>query len=269
MKFDLQKFEDKVLELKQIQINNLIISGLWPDQHKGHGYIIQDTPTYKYLEHNLITDSAMMIREFTRAAVIQAYTFIDKPCVLIRGESGTGKETFARSFAQPGLPFVGINCTALPEYLLESELFGHVQGAFTGAIRDKDGLIKIADNGVLFLDEIGDMPESLQPKLLRVIQDRKFRPVGSNMEYPVKCRIVCATHRNETHFRKDLYTRVSQYVINILPLKYRKDDAFLYLQKRYPDIEFVPADVYAVIDNGNYRDLDNFAREWQLAKWML
>lgn len=154
--------------------------------------------------------------------------------VLITGESGTGKEMVARAIHESGpragKPFVGINVTAIPETLLESELFGHAKGSFTGAIQRKRGLFEEADGGTLFLDEIGDMNISLQSKLLRVLQERKVRAVGENQARDVDVRIVAATHKDlkaaikEGRFREDLYYRLSVIPIVIPPLRERRDD---------------------------------------------
>ena len=154
--------------------------------------------------------------------------------VLVSGESGTGKEMVARAIHGLGPrashAFVAINCTAIPETLLESELFGHAKGSFTGAVTRKRGLIEEANGGTLFLDEIGDMSPSLQAKLLRVIQERKIRPVGDNNFYDVDVRVIAATHKDlkagirEGQFREDLYYRLSVIPIIIPPLRERVVD---------------------------------------------
>jgi two-component system response regulator HydG len=154
--------------------------------------------------------------------------------VLIQGESGTGKELVARAIHSQGTradgPFVAINCTAIPETLLESELFGHAKGSFTGATGRKRGLIEEASGGTLFLDEIGDMSPGLQAKLLRVLQERKIRPVGDNASYDVDVRIISATHKDlkagirEGTFREDLYYRLSVIPIVLPALRDRPED---------------------------------------------
>ena len=154
--------------------------------------------------------------------------------VLIRGETGTGKELVARSihYASPRAqkPLVKLNCAALPETLLESELFGHEKGAFTGADRRKPGRFELADGGTLFLDEIGDVSQAMQTKLLRVLQEREFERVGGTETVKIDVRVIAATHRNleemvhKGEFREDLYFRLNVFPIEIPPLRRRKDD---------------------------------------------
>jgi two-component system response regulator HydG len=154
--------------------------------------------------------------------------------VLVTGESGTGKELIAQSIhrASPrrDKPLVAINCAAMPEALLESELFGHARGAFTDARTQRDGLFIEANNGTIFLDEIGDLPLELQPKLLRALQERRIRRVGSNTEVPFNARLVTATHRNleeevrARRFREDLFYRINVITIDVPALRDRGND---------------------------------------------
>lgn len=154
--------------------------------------------------------------------------------IFINGETGTGKEVLAKAVhnASPraAAPFIGVNCGAIPEQLLESELFGHEKGAFTGANTKHDGLFMAADGGTLFLDEVGDMPLGLQVKLLRVLQDFEIRPVGSTRSVPVNVRIISATHNNldelvkNGEFREDLYYRLNVVPINMPSLRERRED---------------------------------------------
>ena len=155
--------------------------------------------------------------------------------VLIEGESGTGKELLARSlhFDDPSRKsgrFVALNCAALPEQLLEAELFGHRKGLFTGADRDRDGLIRRADGGTLFLDEVSELPLSLQPKLLRVLQERAVRPLGHSAELPVDIRVISAANRplrsciEAGQFRSDLLYRLAEFELCVPPLRERRDD---------------------------------------------
>jgi two-component system response regulator AtoC len=160
--------------------------------------------------------------------------------VLVTGESGTGKEVVARILHQRGQraehPFLALNCAAMPEHLIESELFGHVRGAFTDARTDKAGLFVQANHGSLFLDEIGDMPLGLQPKLLRVLEERKVRPVGGSKEVSIDLRLIAATHRDledaivQGQFREDLYFRLNVIQIALPPLRARGNDVLLIAQ---------------------------------------
>jgi DNA-binding NtrC family response regulator len=158
--------------------------------------------------------------------------------ILIMGESGVGKEMIARaihgngSSLDPGAkkPFIIINCPAIPEALLESEMFGHQRGAFTGATKDFKGKVLLADGGTLFLDEVGDLPPAIQPKLLRVLEDKSFQPVGSNTTVRVNARVICTTNQDlekrmvEGTFRRDLFYRINALTMRIPPLRERKAD---------------------------------------------
>jgi two-component system response regulator GlrR len=178
----------------------------------------------------IITRSAIMEDLLAQAKLIAE----SESSVLIRGGSGTGKELLAKAMhkASPrrDKPFVAINCAAIPESLLESELFGHSKGSFTGALQNYEGLFRSAEGGTLFLDEIGDMPLPLQVKLLRVLQDRQVRQVGSVRATPVDVRIISATHRNleealkAGHFREDLYYRLNVVALEIPTLAQRRED---------------------------------------------
>ncbi|MHC4598024.1 MAG: sigma-54-dependent transcriptional regulator [Planctomycetota bacterium] len=154
--------------------------------------------------------------------------------VLITGESGTGKELVARAIHDRGdrakAPFVPINCAAIPETLLESELFGHVKGSFTGAVDNKEGLLRTAGEGTIFLDELGEMPLAVQAKLLRAIENREIQPVGSTRRIPIKARIIVATNKNlkeeaeAKRFREDLYFRLAVVELHVPPLRERRED---------------------------------------------
>ena len=181
----------------------------------------------------IISTSAPMESLLSQAKLVAA----SEASVLIQGESGTGKELFAQAIhlASPRhtKPFVAINCAALPEHLLESELFGHSKGAFTGATRDHQGLMLKAEGGTLFLDEIGDMPLAIQAKLLRALQARTVRPVGASNDIAIDVRVICATHKNLTeemqanHFREDLYYRINVVSLEIPALAARREDISL------------------------------------------
>ncbi|ABX20253.1 two-component system response regulator GlrR [Salmonella enterica] len=178
----------------------------------------------------IVTRSPLMLRLLEQAHMVAQ----SDVSVLINGQSGTGKEIFAQAIhnASPrsNKPFVAINCGALPEQLLESELFGHARGAFTGAVSNREGLFQAAEGGTLFLDEIGDMPTPLQVKLLRVLQERKVRPLGSNRDIDIDVRIISATHRDlpkamaRGEFREDLYYRLNVVSLKIPALAERTED---------------------------------------------
>ena len=199
--------------------------------------------------------------------------------VMILGESGTGKELLARALHEQspraGNRFVAINCAAIPENLLESELFGYEKGAFTGATRQTQGKIEVAHGGTLFLDEIGDLPMALQAKLLRFLQERVIERVGGRQEIPVDVRIVCATHQTlkdyiqQGRFREDLYYRLAEIVVDIPPLRARRGDAALLAHafvRRFADeqrrgtLSLLPDAIAAIEAHawpGNVRELEN------------
>ncbi|TQI81764.1 two-component system response regulator GlrR [Serratia fonticola] len=179
---------------------------------------------------DFVTRSPIMLRLLEQAKMVAQ----SDVSVLINGQSGTGKEVLAQAIhsASPRAKkaFIAINCGALPEQLLESELFGHAKGAFTGAVSSREGLFQAAAGGTLFLDEIGDMPLSLQVKLLRVLQERKVRPLGSNRDLDIDVRIISATHRDlpkamaKNEFREDLYYRLNVVNLKIPALNERAED---------------------------------------------
>jgi len=199
--------------------------------------------------------------------------------VLVLGETGTGKELIARAIhnvsPRCGRPFVKLNCSAIPFDLLESELFGHEKGAFTGAVAQKVGRFEMADSGTLFLDEIGDLPLALQPKLLRVLQEQEFERLGSVRTQRINVRLVAATHRDLAHmvtrneFRSDLYYRLNVFPVFIPPLRERRDDipklvrhfVEVFSRRMGKQIEEIPhATMYAFSTHrwpGNVRELQN------------
>ena len=199
--------------------------------------------------------------------------------VVLLGETGTGKELFARALHAHGprraFPLVCVNCAALPPTLIESELFGHQRGAFTGAIAPRQGRFELAHHGTLFLDEIGDLPMDLQPKLLRVLQEGAFERVGSSQTHAVDVRIVAATHKDlgravaEGEFRADLYYRLNVFPIRLPPLRERREDipalVWAIIRKRQRALQrhitAVPADVLEALQRyswpGNIRELEN------------
>ena len=199
--------------------------------------------------------------------------------VLLLGETGTGKELIARAIhshsPREARPLVKLNCAAIPTGLLESELFGHERGSFTGAIAQKIGRLEVAHQGSLFLDEIGDIPLELQPKLLRVLQEREFERLGSTRTQKVDVRIVAATHRDlegmilEKQFRSDLYYRLNVFPINVPPLRERPEDIPLLMhhfvqqaaRRMRKTIDTVPSETMEALTHfrwpGNIRELEN------------
>ena len=199
--------------------------------------------------------------------------------VLIEGETGTGKELIAQAIhnlsSRCGRPFVRLDCAAIPLDLLESELFGHEKGAFTGAIAQKIGRFELADKGTLFLDEVGDIPAPLQPKLLRVLQEQEFERLGSTRTHQVDVRLVAATNRdlaemvNRGQFRSDLYYRLNVFPVMLPPLRARSEDipalvthfAGIFGRRMGRQIEHIPAETMSALNSyqwpGNIRELQN------------
>ena len=251
-------------ELKLVVKQALMVSRLQEEVvflrselNKKHGRIIGNSPAIQEV-HSLVE----------RIADSNA-------TVLITGESGTGKEVAALSIHHQSYrrekPYVPINCAALPELLLESELFGHEKGAFTGAVSRKLGRFELADNGTLFLDEVTEMPLSMQVKLLRVLQERQFERVGGTESINVDVRIIAATNRdpieciNKGTFREDLYYRLNVLPIHIPPLRLRTEDIPLltmhFLQKFNPSQQMISPEALVLLMNyewpGNIRELQN------------
>ena len=199
--------------------------------------------------------------------------------VLILGETGTGKELIARAIhnlsSRRGRPFVKLNCAAIPFDLLESELFGHEKGAFTGAIAQKIGRFEMADSGTLFLDEIGDIPLALQPKLLRVLQEQEFERLGSGRTHRINVRLLAATHRDladmvrQRQFRSDLYYRLNVFPVSLPPLRERREDieklvsyfVEIFSRRMGKPIDYIPRETVNAFTSyswpGNVRELQN------------
>jgi DNA-binding NtrC family response regulator len=213
---------DRIIGVKNLQRENAIL---------------RRKLTRQYHFHDLVSKNPRMgeIFELVREIASQRST------VLVQGESGTGKELLARAIHfsgdRAGRPFVGVSCAALAETLLESELFGHEKGAFTGALAQRKGKFELADGGTLFLDEIGDISAKLQVDLLRVLQERRFYRVGGSTELTVDVRVIAATHHDlaaavrEGHFRDDLYYRLNVINIQLPPLRERREDVPLLAQE--------------------------------------
>ena len=223
-----------------------------------------------------IVGTSAALREALKKVEVVAPT---ESTVLILGETGTGKELIARAIhtisTRSGRPFVKLNCAAIPSGLLESELFGHEKGAFTGAVAQRIGRFELAHGGTLFLDEVGDIPLELQPKLLRVLQEHEFERLGSTRTQRVDVRMVAATNRNleqmvgDKQFREDLYFRLNVFPIRIPPLRERAGDIPLlvrhyvntYAQRMNKQIETIPEEAMAALCGfswpGNIRELQN------------
>lgn len=230
------EIENKRRQILTMSINPLIGD---KDEFLGAVMVVKDETYLVELENNFKERQRFHNIIGKSEKIQKIYSMIEKLAnfpvtVLITGETGTGKELVAEALHYKGVrkdkPFVKINCSALPENILESELFGHVKGAFTGAIKDKKGLFHIADGGTIFLDEIGDISPSLQLRLLRVLQEGEFLRVGDAMPVKVDVRVIAATNQNiqekikEKEFREDLYYRLNVVELNLPPLRDRQED---------------------------------------------
>ncbi len=236
-------------------------------------YISEDSEEYQ-LENSLVGKTNSMRQIYKYIGQLS----LNKVTVLIEGESGTGKELVSKIIHYSGNkdnPFVAVNCTALSETILESELFGHVKGSFTGAIRDKKGKFELAGEGTIFLDEISEISPNIQVKLLRVLQEKEFEKVGGESTIPMKARIIAATNKDlaklvqEGTFREDLYYRLKVFTIEIPPLRERREDIPLivihFLKKinreLHKNVRKVPYEVMEMLQNhiweGNVRELEN------------
>jgi two-component system response regulator AtoC len=227
-----------------------------------------------YAMGDLVGTSPAMQRLFKDVGRVAA----SRTSVLIQGESGTGKELLARvihSYSAPGRPFIAVNCSAIVETLLESELFGHEKGAFTGAVTAKLGKFELAEDGTVFLDEIGELSGNLQAKLLRVLQEKEVERVGGNRTIPVRARILAATNRDleaevrAGRFREDLFQRLRVVTLSIPPLRERREDVPLLVehlllkinQRLHKNLRRVPVELVAELArrpwHGNVRELEN------------
>ena len=243
----------------------------------------QSSDSLVYLEEKIRAEFVKIVGESPALKTALNMVSVVAPTdssVLILGETGTGKELVARAIhnlsSRRERAFVKLNCAAIPLGLLESELFGHEKGAFTGAIAQKTGRFELADKGTLFLDEVGDIPLELQPKLLRVLQEQEFEKLGSNRTHKVDVRLIAATHRDlramvkQGTFREDLYYRLKVFPIQVPALRQRTADiprlvwhfTALYAQRMHKRIHDIPLDTMDAIVRypwpGNIRELQNF-----------
>lgn len=268
--------EDKLRELLANGLGDVVLQLI---QHHELKYKVEDGKLVDALEGTELWLKKFITQDADSIALKDEVKKLAK-CpdeILITGQTGTGKEIVARAMiGDRQAPFIAINCAGLPEYLMESELFGHVRGAFTGAESQKQGLLAAAKDGVLFLDEIGELPIGVQAKLLRALQDRVIRKVGSNSEEEIHCKFVCATHRNiskmvkEDKFRQDLYARISTFELHIKPLCDRRADIPLIASSIKGGKEWLAAleaagkTVYDINVSLNVRSIQQYIKRWNV-----
>lgn len=266
------------------ELKHLIVKALTHTRLEKENYSFQRELKHKYQFDNIIGSSPSMLEVFK---LIEKVSLSDST-VLIQGESGTGKELVARAIhynsARANKPLIAVNCGALPEELLESELFGHVKGAYTGAHVSRQGRFELADQGTIFLDEVADMSLRLQVKLLRVIQEQKFEPVGMSEPREVNVRILAATHQDletavkEKKFRQDLYYRLNVIPMIIPPLRERSGDIPLLLkyflekfnQEKKKKVKGFTEEAFEILSHyswpGNIRELENLMERLVILK---
>lgn len=263
----------KPFDVDELRI--IVAQGLARGKLEQENILLKKQLSEKYSFENIVGKSKKMKEVYGLIEKIAATDSI----VLIKGESGTGKELAARAIHilshRREKPFVSINCGAVPESLLESELFGHMRGAFTGAVAEKKGMFEAAGSGILFLDEVGEMSTMTQVKLLRTLQDKKIRRVGGTEEIPVDVRIIAATNQNlmkkigEGKFREDLFYRLNVLSLEMPPLRKRKEDLALlvshfikkYCQEMRRKAKRIAPEVMNIFESypwpGNVRELEN------------
>lgn len=264
-----------VKPFKNDELTLLIRRAMEKANLKQENHVLRQELTKSFNLENMVGRSAAMSSVFELIKLVASAS----ANVLVTGESGSGKELVARALHNSGprrlKPFIPLNCTAIPEQLLESELFGHIKGSFTGAVTDKKGLFEEADGGTLFLDEIGDLSPQLQAKLLRVLQDKQIRAVGGNQVKTVDVRIIAATHRDlksmvkEGKFREDLFYRLNVIPIRVPSLRERIEDVPLLVEnfigkfavRNESQVRGVSPEAMAVLMAypwpGNVRELEN------------
>lgn len=226
--------------------------------------------TTQYYLDKLITHHEGMLQTKENARRLST----TRDTVLITGPTGTGKELLARALHGERMgEFLPINCGGFPDNIIDSVLFGHVRGSFTGAERDHSGIFLAAQNGTVFLDEVSEIPQHMQAKLLRVLQESEITPLGSNKTYKTTARVICATNRDleelvkEGKFREDLYWRINTFVLRTYPLRARLQDIDLYLALNNIKLD---ADNYRILmermsaSTGNYRELQHYIRRFQV-----